>query len=281
MSISISGLCSYPVKSLAAEPVDSLSFSAMGAWADRRWMLVDVQGKFITQRQYPSLCRIMASSSGEEGACLELRCLDSGQTLTVSAEGLKAGAVVSVQVWSDTVFALDAGDEAGAWFSERMAKPVRLVYFSKDYHRQVDPAYAQLGDGVSFADGFPVLLANMASLAVLQAELDQRGWNDTLSMWRFRPNIVIDGADAFAENHWRRVGINGIALELVKPCSRCAIPTIRPSDGRRQKEVFQVLRKHCLADDGEVYFGQNALLRFPPGKTQTEFKSGMLVDLLE
>ncbi|MBD2858521.1 MOSC N-terminal beta barrel domain-containing protein [Spongiibacter sp. KMU-158] len=282
MSLLVSGLCAFPVKSLAATPVDELAFSARGAFADRRWMLVDEAGKFVTQRQFPQLCRIHAESADEHGVYLKLHCLTSDQSVMINADQLCGAERTQVQVWGDSVEALDAGDEISAWFSSRLKATVRLVYFPAMTHRQVDLKYAQPGDDVGFADGFPVLIANMASLRVLQGSLADTGWKESLSMWRFRPNIVVDGGAAFAENNWSRLRIGDMELELVKPCSRCAIPTIRLEDGVRQKEVFQVLRQHCLGDDGEVYFGQNALLRFKDsGSAKTSLLTvGMPVEVL-
>lgn len=281
MTVQVTGLCAYPVKSLAAEPQGRLTFFAEGAAGDRRWMLVDAQGHFVTQRQCPSLCRILARSQGALAQHLWLHCLAGHGQIQLTAAELNPHQRIRVQVWADQLEAIVAPDRVNQWLSERVNAAVRLCYFPEGSHRQVDLAFAQAGDGVGFADGFPVLLASAESLNVLRQELEQTGFNDSLSIWRFRPNIVVQGAQAFAEMAWRRLRIGEAIFELVKPCSRCAIPTIRPGDGRRQREVFQVLKKHCQGEDGQVYFGQNALLRFAQGQDSIELEKGMAVEILD
>jgi uncharacterized protein len=284
LEITVSGLCSYPVKSLASSPMPSLTFSSLGPHGDRRWMLTDATGKFVTQRQLPQMCRFLASAGTDEAATrLTLRDLSNDDEFQVDADGLDYSRTLQVRVWGDSVAAVDAGDAVADWMSARLGKALRLCYFPGSALRQVDLDYAERGDGVGFADGFPVLLCNTASLAVLQRALAKEAWEGDLSIWRFRPNIVVSGAGAFAEMAWRKLGIGDLELELVKPCSRCVIPTINPHSGEREAEVFRTLRKYCTGEDGQVYFGQNALVRARNGRTLEDIplRNGMPVEVLD
>lgn len=246
----VSGLWRYPVKSLRGITTTTMNVTNWGPDGDRRWMLVDPKGRFVSQRELPQMCRFAASNNKEnlfvedlrDGNCLRVECPSEGEE-------------IAVEVWSDRVFALDAGSEAGAWFSARLGRPLRLCYLPDYVHRQVDLAYARPDDRVSFADGFPFLICNQASVDALSSR-----YGGELSVARFRPNIVISGAAAFAEQAWRRLSIGGVEFEVVKPCSRCAIPTIDPGSGRRDSQVFQLLREHC-SEGGEIIFGQNAIHR--------------------
>jgi len=160
-----------------------------------------------------------------------------------------------VMVWADSCAALDAGDEAASWLSSLLGKPLRLCYMPEQTHRQVDMQFGQQGDRVSFADGFPFLLCNTASLQLFSAGLGRE-----MDILRFRPNIVISGAEAFAEDNWQRIRIGDIEFDLVKPCARCAIPTVNLVDASREADVFTMLRKLRQRGD-EVYFGQNMIHR--------------------
>jgi len=165
------------------------------------------------------------------------------------------GAQKNVRVWDDEVAGSLVSPEADQWFSKQLNRPVSLVYMSDDTTRQVDLEFAQKGDKTGFSDGFPFLLISEASLAFLQEELPFE-----LTMNRFRPNIVVKGCEAFAEDRWKRIAINGIDFEIVKSCSRCAIPTINPETAERQPEVMKVLVKH-RKQGNKVFLGQNLIHR--------------------
>lgn len=253
MPVTISGLYIYPIKSCAGIAVDSLHLDAMGATHDRRYMLVDEQGVFVTQRQQAALVHIGVAVH-EQGWMITLP--DIGEKV-LPFQGVSQQPT-PVKVWSDTFVAYDQGDEWAALFSCFLGKPVRLVYTGLQTERQIDAAYCETARPVSFADGFPLLLANESSLRVLQEYLMGK-LESPLVMMRFRPNIVVKGAGAWAENQWKQLHINVLVLSLVKPCSRCVIPTINLQSANKEPVIWKALETFCKADDGKVYFGQNLI----------------------
>ncbi|ARN75670.1 MOSC domain-containing protein [Oceanicoccus sagamiensis] len=244
----VSSLAIYPVKSMAGIALSTMSIASLGPAWDRRWMVVDDSGQFLTQRQLAKMCLISAT-------------VDAGQ-LTLSCEGQTAITVEhtpvrqrSVVVWADTVEAEDCGDKVADWLSMVLQCSCRLVFMPEHTQRWVDTDFAKQQETVSFADGFPFLLMSAASLESFNQHLDQ-----PVSSYRFRPNIVVSGCEAFAEDGWQRIRIGEIEFSVVKPCSRCVIPSIDPATGLKQVEVSKALASHRRRD-GAVYFGQNLLHR--------------------
>jgi uncharacterized protein YcbX len=161
--------------------------------------------------------------------------------------------VRQVTVWQDEVAAGDCGDEAAGWLTEYLGFASRLVSVIPQTGRRVDPNFAHAGETVGFADGFPVLLASQASLDTFNSHLES-----AVQMQRFRPNIVVSGCDAYAEDQWQKVEIGDVVLSLVKPCSRCIMPSINPATGRKEMAVNSALMA-TRRRGRETYFGQNAL----------------------
>lgn len=242
----VSELAIYPVKSLAPIAVQSASVQRFGLEHDRRWMVVDAGGKFLTQRQHPRMCLIQPVVQGGE-----LRLLAKGMPdLAVPCAG---GDRRPVTVWDDQCMALDCGDAAAAWLSRFLAIDCRLVYFPDDEVRAVDTNYARPGDRTAFSDGFPLLLISQASLDDLNSRLDS-----PVAMTRFRPNLVVRGCEAFAEDTWRALRIGDVSFRIVKPCSRCTIPGIDPATGERGAEPLRTLADYRRRGD-KIYFGQNVI----------------------
>lgn len=245
----LSQIWHYPVKSLRGKQLESTRVDARGIQYDRQWMLVDEQGAFLSQRQIPQMVLVKTH--------IEIRGLRLSapgmQDLQVSdaCDDLDA---VTVKVWRDECEARFVDAEADSWLSEFLGHDCRLVYLPPGSVRQVDQDYAQAIDQVGFADGFPFLLIAQASLDDLNQRLPT-----PLPMERFRPNLVISGCDAYAEDSWRRIRIGELIFRVVKPCSRCVIPTIDPETGKRQgneplKTLLQYRKQGNL-----VMFGQNLL----------------------
>jgi len=248
----VTALSIYPVKSLGQQSLQTATVEARGLRGDRRMMLVDDNGRFITQRQYPRLCLIQASWSD---ASLQLSY--GNESLTVAPQQGEPGVrQVTVRVWNDDVSAVDLGDAAAAMLSRWTGSSVRLVYMGDDCLRAVDVQYAQAGDIVSFADGFPVLLIGQASLDQFNSQLQA-----PITMLHLRPNIVIDGAAAFAEDGWKQVRIGDVTFDVVKPCSRCVVPSINPATGEKRSDVTRALAAQRRGTDGKTYFGQNLIAR--------------------
>ncbi|MFP4313576.1 MAG: MOSC domain-containing protein [Alphaproteobacteria bacterium] len=264
MSIKVSGCYIYPLKSGAGMPVDKFVLTERGPTHDRLWMLVQDQGinagKFITQRDRGCEKLSLVQSSLDKEGKIKFS-TPAGKTLEVSQSGWNKykGAV---RVWSDECAAVDAGDTAAKWFSDYLGQPCRLVKIPDDFIRATDPAYSRQGDQVSFADGFPLLVTNMASLKTLSEHFPP---NVEIGMERFRPNIVLEGAEPFEEDVIHELKIGNVVLEFVKPCSRCKITTIDQTEGvspsnEPLKTMGQVRRGKGDGLQG-VFFGQNAVAR--------------------
>lgn len=260
----LSELNIYPVKSLAGTSLTHSAVDVFGLHNDRRWMLVDSQGKMLTQRKLARMCLIHPQITAQG-----IRLSAAGMSdMEVSIRSLENRC--KVQVWNDTCNAYDAGDQAAQWFSEFLATDCRLSYFPTDEVRQLDQDYAQADDKTAFSDGFPFLLISQASLDDLNRRLDT-----PVTMSRFRPNLVITGSEAFEEDHWKRIRIGDITFRLVKPCSRCVIPTIDPDTGEKGKEPIATLVQYRKRDS-KVYFGQNVI-----ADSTGELAVGMTVEVLE
>ena len=245
--MSLQALHRYPVKSLRGEEFHSLEIDARGFVGDRRWMVIDDNGRFLTQRQQ------------ERMSLVDVR-LDADGVLHLAAPGMPQLSVersgpqlLEVSVWNDRVSAERVGAEADAWLSEFIGQACRLVHMPDTTRRAVDPEYAAADDQVGFADGFPFLLISQASLDDLNARLDR-----PLPMLRFRPNLVIGGCAPYAEDDWRRIRIGALEFRVAKPCSRCVIPTIDYATGERGREPLQTLMTYRRRDN-KIYFGQNLI----------------------
>jgi uncharacterized protein YcbX len=248
-SVIVTELNIYPVKSLRGLTLTAMTLGSMGPAWDRRWMLVDDSGLFITQREENRLCLVGVAL--EQGQL----CLSAPDYPPVSVPVSVGGQLCEVEVWEDRVEAVDCGDEAARWCADFLRRDCRLVYMPDSYHRQVDTDYGRVGDAVSFADGFPLLLISQASLEDLNQRL-----STPVSMARFRPNIVVSGCEAFAEDQWAAVKIGDLNFDLVKPCSRCVIPSINPDTAEKNPEVVRQLASY-RRKGGKVYFGQNLIHR--------------------
>jgi uncharacterized protein len=260
MSIVVTQLYRYPVKSCRGISLQSAEVDARGLVDDRRWMVVDARGDFRTQRELPRMALI---ETALQNGHLTLRAPQQ-MPLSVPVEA-NGAARTSVTVWRDSgVDALDLGEEAAEWLSDVLSEPVRLVHLAPDAVRQVDLNFAQPGDQVGFADGFPFLLISEESLDDLNRRLDS-----PLPMNRFRPNIVVRGLDdalsPFAEDTWATIrigGPDGIRFEVVKPCGRCAITTTDQETAERGVEPLRTLATYRNIGWGSSpKFGQNLIHR--------------------
>lgn len=249
----VSGLWIYPVKSLGGIAVLSAELEARGFACDRRWMIVDAAGRFVTRRELPALARIGLSFIGEGDYRLRA---PEGEALL--AARLEDGTPTAVTVWRDTVDALVVENDASRLISEVAGRPLRLSYMPEVARRAVDAAYGKPGEHVSFADGFPLLVTTQASLAALNAVLDC-----PVPMERFRPNIVIagDALEPWAEDSWPGITIGGVQLRFAKPCARCIVITQQPETGERHEgnAVPMALRRLGQFNREGVLFGMNAV----------------------
>jgi len=237
----------YPVKSLGGLSVTKADVEPRGLRHDRRWMLVDRKGRFLTQRALPRMALVSA-------------CLTAGG-LTLAAPGMEPLTVPfepqaparrqSVQVWATVCEAAPVGEQTDGWFAEFLGVPCRLVFMPDDTRRPVNPNHAA-GEGiVSFADGYPLLLLGEASLDDLNARLAS-----PLPMNRFRPNLVVSGVPAYAEDEWTRVRIGSALFHGVKSCDRCGLITVDQETGEAAgPEPLRTLAAYRTKDQ-KVLFGR-------------------------
>ncbi|MGC8120503.1 MOSC domain-containing protein [Marinobacter sp. VGCF2001] len=243
----VKSLCIYPVKSLAGIDVPHFRLDDFGPRGDRRWMIVDADHRFVTQRRQPVLANVATSLvNGEVGIRIP------GEGDYVLAAGDKR---VEVTVWRDQVAAILESGPASEALSRYCGEAVRLVYMPDDCFRRVDPERVSAERRVGFADGFPILLVNQSSLDELNSRLEHK-----VDMRRFRPNIVVEGAPAWAEDAWARVSVGDVRMNLVKPCSRCVMTTVNPDTGEKDPatQPLKTLAAYRKMQDG-VIFGQNAV----------------------
>lgn len=269
----ISELAIHPLKSARRITVPALELTGLGPAWDRRWMLVDAEGRFVTQRTHARMCLLDAT-------------VEQGR-LTLAAPGMPAlevieeasAALLAVTVWNDTVPARAVSTAADAWCSEFLGMPVRLVMMPADSVRAVDPHYAGPGHRTAFSDGFPLLLVTQASLDHLNGLLRAEGLA-AVDWRRFRPNLVVAGELApHVEDGWRRLRIGDAELGVVKPCSRCVIPSIDPDTAQKDSRLLGVLQRYRTGDDRRTCFGQNVVIRqFRPGAC---LRVGDTVEVLE
>ena len=241
----------YPVKSLSGIEVTSFHTDEFGPVGDRRWMIVDDERRFVTQREHPELARVETQLDGDR---VVINIPGEGEFgLTASNDELR------VLVWRDWVKALAGLREASDALSRFCRKPVSLVFMPDSSFRRVDAGRVDEYRRVGFADGFPFLVTNTASLAELNTRLEV-----PVEMRRFRPNIVVEGADAWDEDHWQSLSIGNNRLSIVKPCSRCVMTTVDPSTGLKDAAVQPLRTRSRYRRTGEgVIFGQNAIHESP------------------
>ena len=253
MPITVAAINIYPVKSLAGISLDFSTCTSRGLQYDRRFMLVDANDEFITQREQPLMATIRMAIND---ATL-LFTSPFGDTVSVPlAPPVKSTRAVTV--WSSVVQAHTVSEEANGWLTEYLGMDVRLVYMPDSAERRVSPDYARSGEIVSFADGYPLLIASEESLADLNARMVATG-GDAVPMNRFRPNMVVRGGEAFAEDTWGEFQIGDAIFRCVKPCTRCAITTIDQATGEvRGPEPLRTLANYRDSSNG-VKFGMNLL----------------------
>jgi uncharacterized protein YcbX len=238
----------YPVKSLAGIRVAVSDVVATGLRYDRQWMLVDEQGEFLSQRRMPKMALIQTQLTSS-GLILSAE----GQSPLHIPTALQSDVVINVRVWADFCLARHVSAEADTWLSHFLGSKCRLVFLPDSEKRPVDLNYALPQDQTAFSDGFPFLIVSDNSLQVLNQAMAQ-----SVEMVRFRPNLVIAGCNAFAEDSWRDIRVGSINFRLPKPCSRCAIPAINPQTGHIEKEPLATLNRFRKWQN-KIYFGQNAL----------------------
>lgn len=254
MSPQLTDIWRYPVKSCRGEQLTEAAVEPWGLAGDRRWMVVDDAGDPLTAREHPRMVLVTPRLNGDY---ITLTSPDLGD-LTVR---VPSGAdLVPVQVWASRLVAAPAGDKAAAWLSEVIGEPARLVYLDDPTRRAPNQRYSQAGDRVSFADGYPLLLTTEESLAALNGWIAEgkQPHEGPVPMRRFRPNVVVSGAPAWAEDGWRRLRIGAVTFRNVKGCDRCVFTTVDPDTAAKSHEpLFTLARRRRW--DSKIWFGVNLI----------------------
>lgn len=252
MAIALASIHLHPLKSCATLDVAEARVQARGLEHDRRWLAVDGEGVALTGRTQPRLTLVRARADAH-GLQLDAPGMP---TLRVPTPGADAPRRM-VRVWDDRIDAVATHPGADSWLSRYLGTPVRLVHMDAAALRPVVAPGTRPGDEASFADGFPLLLLSQASLDGLNARLAQ-----PVSMRRFRPNVVVDGVDAHAEDGWTRLRIGGVAFDVVQDCTRCVFTTVDPDRGERDAcgEPLRTLAGYRRGDAG-VTFGRHLVPR--------------------
>lgn len=260
VSLRLAALNVYPIKSCAGVSLDEALLIETGLEFDRAWMLVDADGRFVTQRELPRMALVQAQLKAYE---LVLRA-PGMLALHLALDAVEAPCRVTV--WKDEVAAYDMGDLAAQWFSDFLQQPLRLVRFDPEQRRLSNRQWTgDIEAENAFSDGYPLLVVSQASLDGLNARLAAAG-HAPVTMARFRPNLVIAGVEAHDEDHIDEIVFDTedgpVRLKLVKPCPRCPIPDIDPATAERGHAVGDTLQGY-RADprvDGAISFGMNAVI---------------------
>lgn len=243
----------YPVKSLAGIRLEKSRVTQRGLEFDRRWMLVDEEGIFITQRKYPELALFQPKIEAD-GLRICHADLSKG-SVSFSFSQKDNTSPTDVMVWEDCVTAIEVDEQVSAWFSGILGFNVRLVYMPEESLRKVDPDYAVACDNItSFSDGFPFLIIGQASLDDLNSRLE-----NPVNIRRFRPNFVFSKGIAYEEETWREFTIGNLPFYGVKPCGRCIMTTVDPETGTISgKDPLFTLSQYKKVGK-KVIFGQNVI----------------------
>ncbi|SKC00171.1 MOSC domain-containing protein [Dyadobacter psychrophilus] len=238
----------YPVKSLGGIRLKEAKTEERGLQYDRRWLIIDEENTFITQRVFQQMALIDVAL--EQNGLKIYERNNPENSIKVPYEPVSAQKL-SVKIWDDLAEAVTVMNEADAWLSAQLEKNVRLVMMPESTERKADPKYAKNGEIVSFADGYPFLVISQASLDELNSRLEE-----PISMVRFRPNFVISDTMPFEEDEWKRIRIGELDFEIVKPCARCVLTTVDPTTGQKAPEPLKTLASYRRVNN-KVLFGQN------------------------
>ena len=264
----LSAINIYPVKSLGGIRLAHTSLSDRGLTLDRRWMLVNPEGQFITQREFPEMVFLEVSLLADRMVIHDVRYPDTQQDVLLEPSFNER---IGVQIWKSRCQAVVYGEEINDWFSTQLNTPCRLVFMPQDSRRDIDRQFQMNREIVSFADGFPSLMIGESSLIELNQRLD-----NPVSMDRFRTNLVFSGGQPFSEDSWKVIRIGDVQFRVAKPCARCVITTVDSQTGKTGLEPMRTLATYRRDETGKVMFGQNLI-----HQGRGVLKVGMPIDVLE
>lgn len=265
-SISLQSITVYPIKSSSGIQLSNSWVEEYGLSFDRRFIVTSASGEMFTARTEPRLCLIQANLTAHG-----LQITAPGMPLLSVEYSRLASTYQDVTVWGTLISGQQGAEHYNQWFSRYLEKPCQLLFFGEKSQRFVKNKSSQVG----FADGYPLLLISQQSLAHLNSRL---GTENQVVMTQFRPNIVVDGCESFAEDSWSHIRIGEVEFEVTKPCSRCVFTTINPLTGEmnQQQEPLKTLKTFRQMEDGDVMFGQNLV-----PLNQGQIKQGDKVEVIE
>ena len=254
--LKLSEIYIYPIKSLGGIRLEKANITTRGLENDRRFMLVDESGRFLSQREHPQLALFQTEI---EGNFLLIKNKKSGNSLKIDTQYSITQSFnhsIIVKIWDDITKAIEVSNEASDWFTQALGIPTRLVFMPEESHRKTEAPYSLTGEEItSFSDGYPILIIGQSSLDDLNNRLE-----NPVSINRFRPNFVFTDGEPFEEDAWHEFTIGNIRFFGVKPCSRCIMTTIDQETGEKKgKEPLLTLNKYRKAGN-KILFGQNVLI---------------------
>ena len=264
----ISAINIFPVKSMSGISLKEAKVEKEGFKFDRRWLLTDEKNQFLTQREYPQMASFEIEISGD---ALNFKYKNEQKSIAIKPQ---TGKTANVTVWRSKLKAEVYDDETNEWFSDILGTKCRLAAMTEISKRIVNPIYAvkKYSDTVSFADGYPFMILAESSLADLNEKLEK-----ALPMNRFRPNLVVADAEAFAEDGWKKIKIGETVFHVVKPCDRCVVTTIDQEKGIKDgKEPLKTLAEYRQRGD-KILFGQYLI----PENSGEKISLGDQVEILE
>lgn len=247
-SFTIQDIFIYPIKSLGGIRLTEAKVEERGFQFDRRWMLVDQKGVFLTQRTHTQMA-LLQVELGESGLIVFDK-RNPEDTLQIPYNQI-SDQEIEVEIWDDRVLATIVDPVLDTWFSDKLGMPCHLVIMPESTQRKVSPKYAVNDESVSFADGMPYLILGQESLNDLNSRLEK-----PVTMDRFRPNIVFSGGQSYVEDSWKKIRIGAVEFQVVKPCARCVLTTIDQETGLQGKEPLKTLAGYRTIGN-KVYFAQN------------------------
>jgi hypothetical protein len=243
----------YPIKGAAGIEIDAAELDDFGFRHDRRWMVVSPAGMFLSQRAHPRMTLIRVTLR-EDALSLGAPDMTPCDVPIPDPTYQFPNAQRRVTVWRDTVDAISAGPEPALWLSRFLGIDCELVWMPPASRRPVGRAPFTGMGRTSFADAYPFLLVSAEAVTELAGRIP----TPVITVHRFRPNIVVAGAGAHAEDGWRWIRVGTTRFFVAKPCARCAVTTVDPTTGVRGTEPLRTLAAY-RAREGEVYFGQNLI----------------------
>ena len=247
-SFTIQDIFIYPIKSLGGIRLTEAKVEERGFQFDRRWMLVDQKGVFLTQRTHTQMA-LLQVELGESGLIVFDK-RNPEDTLQIPYNQI-SDQEIEVEIWDDRVLATIVDPVLDTWFSDKLGMPCHLVIMPESTQRKVSPKYAVNDESVSFADGMPYLILGQESLNDLNSRLEK-----PVTMDRFRPNIVFSGGQSYVEDSWKKIRIGAVEFQVVNPCARCVLTTIDQETGLQGKEPLKTLAGYRTIGN-KVYFAQN------------------------